>query len=399
MKEEGRTDYNFWATTSTFQFKPVCPVKANAGRGTHYIFTRPGYRPASFHIRRRSKCARASYEPSCADLKIFILGVWYDLICWIRKESESISLFGKYCVKKLDWNYAYGRCFRFMDLPPELRNMVYDLVIGPHISPRPARITNGQFKDGLERRPLHMVVTHPYWKALSLFPEFPCGSISTQQNGPQPNSMLLVSKKVSAEFEHRTWSIPTKVFFNPVTMFRLAPCILRTKIPGALRRITLDFSNLTYHQFLGFEVDHASGFVSRETLDGDLLRLGEIHTLEHLHLRFRTSAPASFYNVRYRPLSDHAPVTSRYGHISRDPWAHMRRPVSSKVSCQKIFVDWFFTMAYRELRWIPKITFGGHVKESTRAKWFAIFDDMAPRKNYDFTDEIAIIKATPSSKL
>ena len=69
---------------------------------------------------------------------------------------------------------------------------------------------------------------------------------------------------------------------------------------------------------------------------------------------------------------------------------------TKEVSCQKTFVDWFFMLAWEDVRQIPRVTFSGHVKNSTREKWEDMFKANTKEKlKLEFGEEITAIQATP----
>jgi hypothetical protein len=59
------------------------------------------------------------------------------------------------------------------------------------------------------------------------------------------------------------------------------------------------------------------------------------------------------------------------GHV--DVKRSWKRSGTGAVSCQMLFVHWYLTLAYAHIVFVPRITFSGHVKRSTRARWGAIF--------------------------
>lgn len=84
--------------------------------------------------------------------------------------------------------------------------------------------------------------------------------------------------------------------------------------------------------------------------------LRQIPTLIHLDLHFQVSRPAN---------TQHGNLTH---HTSHDSWNLSLYNRMNEISCQKVLLDWFFTIALETLQGIRVVSISGHVKLSTRAK-------------------------------
>lgn len=69
--------------------------------------------------------------------------------------------------------------------------------------------------------------------------------------------------------------------------------------------------------------------------------------------------------------------------ISQVQWSNQR-----DITCQKILVDWFLTLALAYIRHVPHISISGYVKNSTSAKWEAIFEDERQGMQHDMFAQI-----------
>jgi hypothetical protein len=138
-----------------------------------------------------------------------------------------------------------------------------------------------------------------------------------------------------------------------------------------------------YLKFLGYTSKYRTSFVSEPNGAAPIELLSGIQTLACLNFHFQVIRAHSEYMVSRR---------RRYlDWTSADPWS----AISSRedkaidhVSCQKVVVDWFFTMALTYLKSVPRITLSGDVKQSTRLKWEHILTDEHRGKHRDISREI-----------
>jgi hypothetical protein len=111
-----------------------------------------------------------------------------------------------------------------------------------------------------------------------------------------------------------------------------------------------------------------------------MFRIPELPSLQYLNFHFQTSLP----------------FWGQSAYDSHDPWLRVGIAVgTTRVSCQKVFVDWFFTLAFDSLRHVPLVSYSGHIKDSTRRKWDKIFQDERDEKRvHGFSREITGIQRT-----
>jgi hypothetical protein len=65
------------------------------------------------------------------------------------------------------------------------------------------------------------------------------------------------------------------------------------------------------------------------------------------------------------------------------------------ISCQRILVNWFLTLAFAHIHQILRITLSDHIKDSVRAKWEAIFQNECNSISHDLSSDIQHILSTP----
>jgi hypothetical protein len=99
----------------------------NHGPFWYGSFTVSSQRPRTVLVRKVSSL------PASSDLEVGVPGHWQSPPTWVSEMLES------YTPTELpmdDWWKANGLAFRFMVLPPELRDNVYRHVMGPSVWPR-----------------------------------------------------------------------------------------------------------------------------------------------------------------------------------------------------------------------------------------------------------------------
>jgi hypothetical protein len=157
----------------------------------------------------------------------------------------------------------------------------------------------------------------------------------------------------------------------------------------SLTRVFPSFSNAQFLELLGMHDDGSDGVAAIQVLFADISILGTLLELVYLNLHF------SVY-WRERDDAEDAPPFR-----NQNPWEEWSFDASGGVigaivSCQKVFVEWFFTLALHKIRGINHISFTGDVKKSTRTRWELVFENKRRvRGSYDMTHDIILIKNTP----
>ena len=248
------------------------------------------------------------------------------------------------------WEKAHPS-FRFFDLPGELRNKIYKEITGYYIWPHrgwsrvnpkstPSWVRTFDF-DSSNRGEAH------FTRQFQLDP--------SGLRPPSATALPLVSKRVKSEFEHVLWEHTIKHFEGPLTVESMIPLMQETVPYQSLTRVSFGFSNESFLNMVGLSVTN-SGALSTHSAKS-LEAFDSITGLRHLHLHFQTGPPV--FRTRY---------------FNGDPWRHHTLP-NVNLPCQKFMVDLILSFALYYIRHIPKITISGHIKNSTRAKWEAIFED------------------------
>jgi hypothetical protein len=99
-----------------------------------------------------------------------------------------------------------------------------------------------------------------------------------------------------------------------------------------------------YFDFLRLKSSRDTGFEDNNDRDAAAItRLKELPLLFHINFHFDVRQPAQSKTGR----------TS----FSTDPWRTIRsKRGTTKVSCQKIFVEWFIMLTWSDIKHIPRVT-------------------------------------------
>jgi hypothetical protein len=261
------------------------------------------------------------------------------------------------------WWDVNGQHSRFMNLPAELRCVIYEQVFGLYVCTHARSLTHTP-----SNAPPPFVPTNTM---------------------PVGNSIVRANKQVYGEMMRVAWEGTWKHFYYPsgFTSF-----INGTNPPNynCLRRISLAFINTQILECLGMRDDSSDGFAAIQGPYADIRVLSTLPGLVYLNFHF-----TCFY--RKHEGED------RWW--SSDPWSMtvfdaLGERLGAVASCQRIFAEWFLKLAFNIISGIPRVSLTGHVKHSTREKRERIFsDERRVGGTYDMTDEILVIKATPREDL
>jgi hypothetical protein len=367
----------------------------------------------------------------------FLRPEWSDLECDVEDEYWSSAR---------EWLRArYGEQqpgpdvptepFRFLDLPADLRWMVYEYVAGKQIWPggwtslgrlqeypdcnNAESLTDlkNEFCDKTWFNGISVGVypmsfakdQEPYEESSGLLPEDThVGLGPTRAEEASAMSLLRVSRQIRMEFAAVLWGITIKRFnclaiIKSVVQYLRKYCT-RQEVLGhvfaprdrwVLRRVFLSFSNYEYLKFLGYDICVGSTFgVSRRIEKGrqrgivsGVKLLSDIHTLRHLNLQFQIMMPYRYYGD---------PEITPW-----DPWYSENE--APRSFCQKEVVDIILTLGYELLRGFRKVTISGDVKTSNHEKWDPLLRDQLPpgkpRERRDMTADVARILAMSDEEL
>jgi hypothetical protein len=344
--------------------------------------------------------------------------------------------------------------FPFTRLPPELRAKVIEKAIGCQIWPHPRTRNSGDFSNGI---PQGQAMSNMLWQLRNLHPIFlPIGEVDIDNESesdcedlPHPDdvvpegtppdvnrsedpsadgthflwpkdisihgpsedihdidstlmkvpvngmgrdesewikNLLIVNKEIRYETQRLVWQSSSKHFQDICTLATMVPRLQSITSYNTLQRVSLSFTNIEYFQFIGFVAGSETALSPyRSPFSFHLDDLARLPNLHHLHFHFEIRRPLEYVDDTY------------YVH---DPWWMVGSRGSKVNSCQKTLVDWFFTLAYHSLWNVPKTTFSGHVKDSTRRKWDDIFNRQRLLDcRQDITNDVDTIMSMPISEL
>lgn len=336
------------------------------------------------------------HSPSVDIVHLEVLDVegtksWMDIRIWMRKTLEWHDGYDRkfpelQYEEQAIWWRNNGKAFCLMQLPPEVRDIIYTHALGPIILPQ-AR-TRVVFPDHAVGFPtisnhISLGLGHTHGKK---------GRLGAKQDPDidRPNlALLLVSRQVRDEALDAAWRCTTKRFRATIASasllcFRKPPdqdkLILQMKElgpPSVLNYVQLEFSAACYFELIGIQPQQGRPMARLQPPPGRLSihMLKKIPTIRTLDFRFMSpkhpsavcpwNAPSPF--DYYSPQKPH--------------------------SCQKVWVDWFFTLALDQLGHCSfKITMSGCVKDSTRAKWEPIFEAESKGLKHDMTLQARAIR-------
>ncbi|KAF2642601.1 hypothetical protein P280DRAFT_269137 [Massarina eburnea CBS 473.64] len=262
-----------------------------------------------------------------------------------------------------------GRAFRLMDLPAEIRNIIFEYALGPEIHPlsnvnllQEEDITarqNARIVFGIGRRNRMMRESMPPPDDVYLHLSDFRGNIA------RPSLALLqTSKQVCLEVLEVGWEATTKYFmdlqvFANVADSRIGPAVQY----NCLRKIQLDFTHAGWLKFFGARINSGipvSFAMNESESKGHYLGISKLPKLSRLEMRF------------YRPVEhrDDQWDDQWHGDSGHELLSH----------CQSVFVDMICTFAYPFVKHIRHIKLMGFVKKETKTKWENIY---AGKRDHD----------------
>lgn len=293
------------------------------------------------------------------------------------------------------WWESNGKHFALLDLPGEMREALYLEIIGRVIVPRVKTcasrekiITVGSlFGNGRNVNPENTIVVDKKTgnrhrkgsKEIAIFGnglrggQGRPGARLDPEIEPPNLAILATCRRVHDEVLDAVWRQATKRFrASSCNHLALAnkdrvplPDIKFKKLapPNALRKVQLEFSARCYFQLLAIEPAQEHPFLRKTRGGFHIAMLKAINTIQDLDFRFMS------------PKHRDAVCPWYWGTLGMH-----------KHSCQKTWVDWFFTFALAHLDGCNfNITMSGCVKNSTRAKWEPILQDVVNGVEHDLT--------------
>jgi hypothetical protein len=229
------------------------------------------------------------------------------------------------------WHKRGGKHFRLMDLPVELRLMIFDRMIAPsgEIYPLNKALLLA-FRQATIAQPTHeysyITLGGGYRKdditSGSMYEPEPW-ALEYREPVPPPNlNLLYVSKQVKEEALRIGWEYSKRCFINPYIFTTVADSKIGVaKRFDVLGRIQLSFTVRSWFKFFGVEAVP----VFNQDLSASLgYYLGELKDTCKLEIRFRD--PEDGYNG--------------------DPWGTS----TGSTTCQTVIVDWILTWAFEHIK-------------------------------------------------
>ena len=285
---------------------------------------------------------------------------------------------------KLQWQWwqTITKTFRLMDLPKELREIVMLYALGKRVH---IEITMNPDPSGREVEGTTISITQS-----CSFDDPQCRPFGIRDTTlpdaiPATNmGMLYLNKDLRARALDILRFDTTKCCDK---IYQLQ-CIIKPSIPRDftqyVRRLELSFTNAEYRSFFGVRVapfNTIQEHIAKPTAS-ILLQLPH---LQRLDLFFRST------------------IT-----LENSAWAGVRREdfpemvLTNRYPCQKPWVAWVMTFAFKHIRHIPKVILKGYVKTESKKYWEGVLNHGHDVKNLfaqEIQDRRVVISKTPTKEL
>lgn len=297
---------------------------------------------------------------------------WHDAREWKQDGGRQLQL-----DNQVFWWNSNGKHFPFLRLPAEMRELIYLEIIGggiivPQVRSSETAGSTITLGHGLLNGPM----------------DGPGSKLDPDIDHPNPR-ILLVNRQVRVEATNTIWRRAVKRL-NPtsnLTIYNIHQ-IRHHGHPGALNRIQLEMNAARYFKLIGITPSQWQPFGQTAATTVTIASLKALRTVKYLDFRFispkHEHALCPWGAITPRPSA----VAPWPGAITPWPGAITRSSIPTYHSCQRIWIDWFFTFALKQLRgwkcqWRDndlklvtrdvQITMSGCIKTSTRNKWEQIF--------------------------
>ncbi|KAF2866943.1 hypothetical protein BDV95DRAFT_503826 [Massariosphaeria phaeospora] len=322
---------------------------------------------------------------SCDTIYVRIHRKWKPLKEWLLSIALPHNYSPEVAMRRC-WDRS-GMVFPLMELPPELRNIIYEYALGPEVYPlsRLSRMTrNDSFTDDEARRGAEIVFGIGY-SDLGMSRHYPyphdIGCESRSKVAPPNLALLQVSRAVSCEALKAGWEGTRKCFIEP-TMFTE---VVGSRVGPAsqfncLSRIELNFTHSAWFGFFGVSVSPEIEMSEGRSCGPFLM---DLKTLKELHMRFRS--PNDGY--------------------SGCPWAgRSSGSYNNSVvdnACQRTIVDMIMTFAFPFVKQIPHVGVTGFVKTTAKMHWEHVLRQDYTGKEHGHDNDAALeaILKTPATLL
>ncbi|KAI4684354.1 uncharacterized protein J4E84_006343 [Alternaria hordeiaustralica] len=321
IRHRHRTDFEFWRKTADVNICLNLLEQDISSYCKHDL--------TDHHLKGPSRIKAGRPESESADPSILTPKLalemdthprWIPFLTWMAEDLESLNPapFTMY-----DWWNSNSRAFRFLDLPEELRYLVYDQVIGPYIC---LSLSKGD-SDGNQ----HVRLSRPKRRSTDIH-RFGKVSVDESEYQIQPNMLALTCQKICFEVKKATWE-RTTALLNGYHHPSICPTWPHVFIPyHAMRRIELNLSTSDYFRFLGLKCERHQGFVELDNeMTPAIAQLREIPTLFHLHLHFTTRPP-----IRIGPDKRSDSKAGSIARIQATPWQRLPPVCKCEIPC-----DWW----------------------------------------------------------
>ncbi|KAF2130386.1 hypothetical protein P153DRAFT_356163 [Dothidotthia symphoricarpi CBS 119687] len=277
---------------------------------------------------------------------------WMPLKTWLLSmQSPTSRLDGERGFKaQRKWWRLNGQKFRLLDLPAEVRMLVFEHAFGPRLYPLSTVSAHDAFDESARQNAAVKLGLGRYNAKDHANPHTGlswltsgCPANTIDYTVPAPNLALLrVSKQVFREALCAGWENTRKTFFSP----RHFASVLDAGITPSfnwLNKLILDFSMKEWFEFFGITFRPVFHMEFAECLGYLLLTLP---TLVSLQIWFRSPDDGWKYS----------------------PWGCFDT-LSLYICCQRTMVDWVMTFAWPFVKDLPKVIIGGAVKRDSKRKW------------------------------